>query len=155
MDKKVNDAVLDATKDLRDENEKLKEEVAKLRQLLNLDSNNSGIPTSKTPIGKKKRIPNLREKSNKTIGGQLGHQKHKLNKFSDDELTDRYYHELKKCPCGGKLKEIGFREKDEFDIEIRVKKIRHRFMEYECTCCNQILNVPIPNELKEENQYGE
>lgn len=154
MDKKVNDAVLDATKDLRDENEKLKEEVAKLRQLLNLDSNNSGIPTSKTPIGKKKRIPNLREKSNKTIGGQLGHQKHKLNKFSDDELTDRYYHELKKCPCGGKLKEIGFREKDEFDIEIRVKKIRHRFMEYECTCCNQILSVPIPNELKEENQYG-
>ena len=30
MDKKVNDTVLDATKDLRNENEKLKEEVAKL-----------------------------------------------------------------------------------------------------------------------------
>ena len=27
-------------------------------------------------------------------------------------------------------------------------------MEYKCTCCNQPLNVPIPNELKEENQYG-
>ena len=27
-------------------------------------------------------------------------------------------------------------------------------MEYECTCCNQTFNVPIPNELKEENQYG-
>lgn len=154
MDKKVNDAVLDATKDLRNENEKLKEENEKLRQLLNLDSNNSGIPTSKTSIGKKKRIPNLREKSNKSVGGQIGHQKHKLTKFLDDEITDRYYHEIAKCPCGGELKEIGFREKDEFDIEIRVKKIRHRFMEYECTCCNQILNVPIPNELKEENQYG-
>lgn len=82
MDKKVNDAVLDATKDLRDENEKPKEEVAKLKQLLNLNSDNSGIPTSKTKIGNKKRIPNLREKSNKSIGGQIGHQKHKLNRFN-------------------------------------------------------------------------
>ena len=89
MDKKINDAVLDATKDLRNENKKLKEENEKLRQLLNLDSNNSSIPTSKTSIGKKKRIPNLREKSNKSIGGQIGHQKHKLNKFSEEELTDR------------------------------------------------------------------
>lgn len=34
MDKKVNDAVLDATKDLRDKNEKLKEENKKIKTII-------------------------------------------------------------------------------------------------------------------------
>ncbi|MGM9858624.1 MAG: transposase, partial [Bacilli bacterium] len=150
----TNKAVNKATESLSLENEKLKLENEKLRKMLNLDSNNSGLPTSKTPINKKKRISNLREKSGKKIGGQIGHSKNKLIKFSDEEITDNYYHEISKCPCGGKLNIVGNRTKDEFDIEVRVKKIRHYFMEYKCQKCNQLLNVPIPNELKEENQYG-
>ena len=35
-----------------EENQKLKEENERLRRILNNDSNNSGIPTSKTSIGK-------------------------------------------------------------------------------------------------------
>ena len=53
-----------------------------------------------------------------------------------------------------KLKKIGERVKDELDIEIRIKKIRHYFKEYECLCCGKKLQVPIPEYLKEENQYG-
>ena len=36
-----------------DENQRLKEENEHLKRILNNDSNNSGIPTSKTAIGKK------------------------------------------------------------------------------------------------------
>ena len=154
FEKATKKAVSKATESLSLENEKLKIENEKLRKMLNLDSNNSGIPTSKTPIGKKKRIANLREKSNKSIGGQIGHSKNKLTKFNDEEITDNYYHEINKCICGGKLDIVGNRTKDEFDIEVRVKKIRHYFMEYKCQKCNKLINVPIPKELKEENQYG-
>jgi len=74
MEEKIKKAVIEATKDLILENNKLKEEHAKLKSILNNDSS-SGIPTSKTPIGKDKRIPNCREKSNLTKGGQKGHKK--------------------------------------------------------------------------------
>lgn len=89
---------------IQKENESLKEEILRLRALLNTDSNNSEIPTSKTPVGKNKRIPNSREKTGRSVGGQAGHEKHKLKKFDDEELTDSCCYEIDKCPCGGKRK---------------------------------------------------
>lgn len=161
MDKIIEEKVTEITnklyKELIVENELLKQENEKLKRILNNTSENSGIPTSKTPIGKDKRIPpNSREKSDKIKGGQLGHKKHKLEKFNDDEITDTYIHEIKnsKCSCGGTLIKIGQREKDEFEIDIRLMKIRHEFGEYQCDCCNKVISVPIPKNLKEENQYG-
>jgi hypothetical protein len=49
--------------------------------LLNTDGTNSGIPTSKTPLSKKKVIPNSREMSGKHIGGQPGHSKKELEAY--------------------------------------------------------------------------
>ena len=34
-----------------------------------------------------------------------------------------------------------------------VKKTRNHFKEYECLCCRRKIQVPIPEHLKEENQY--
>ena len=139
------------------ENQKLKKENEHLKRILNHDSSNSGIPTSKTKIGEEKRIPNSREKSDKSKGGQKGHSKHKLEKFKDEEITDTYTYEIAKpiCKeCGGKLKLIGKRYKDDFDIDIRLVKRRNEFCDYECTCCGKEVHVPIPIHLKEENQYG-
>ena len=45
---------------------------------LNMDGTNAGIPTSQTPINKKKIIPNSRKKTDNKIGGQENHKKHKL-----------------------------------------------------------------------------
>lgn len=106
-------------------------------------------------MGKEKRIPNTRKETSKDKGGQLRHMKSKLEKFNDNEITDTYIHEFNNTTCsyGGKLLVIGKREKDEFKIDIRLKKIRHEFMEYECNCCHRKINVPIPNNLKEDNQY--
>ena len=156
MEEKIKKSVEAIVNDVLIENEQLKMENANLKKILNNDSNNSGIPTSKTPINKNKRIPNSRKKSDNPKGGQSGHKKHKLERFKDDEITDTYFHDLanKKCDCGGHIILIEKRYKDEFDIRVRLMKIRHEFGEYECDLCHKKINVPIPNNLKEENQYG-
>ena len=88
---------------LQKENEELLKEkeyeIARLKALLNMDGTNHGIPTSMTPIHKKKVIPNTREKSDKPRGGQVGHQQHKLNKFKDEEVTEKIEHSMEQCPC--------------------------------------------------------
>src|SRR5699024_2329603 len=106
IEQKIKIAVEKLVKDVLAENEALKAENAKLKKLLNIDSSNSGIPTSKTKIGEVKRIPNGREKTDKSKGGQFGHKKHKLEKFKDEEITDTYTYEIANpvCSCGGKLK---------------------------------------------------
>ncbi len=130
-------------------------EIARLKALLNMDGTNAGIPTSQTPINKKKIIPNTRTKSNKKIGGQPGHKKHKLEKFNDEEINDNVNFELEDCPCcGGKLTETGEICKDELSYRFVPVKRRNHFITYKCNCCNKEVHQNIPNRLKEENQYG-
>ena len=99
MEEKITKAIEKFSYELIKENEMLKKENEHLKQILNHDSNNSGIPTSKTPIGKEKRIPNSRERTDKLKGGQLGHKKTKLEKFKDEEITDTYIHSLENNKC--------------------------------------------------------
>ncbi len=56
--------------DYKSENGDLKEEVARLKKLLNINESTS-LPTGKTPINKNKRIPNSRKTTTKTKGGQF------------------------------------------------------------------------------------
>lgn len=63
MEKKINDRLKQFEETILKENEELRTENQKLKRLLNNNSDNSGILTSKTAIGKTKRIPNSREKS--------------------------------------------------------------------------------------------
>ena len=150
----------EAKKEIEEHQNLLKEkdfEIARLKALLNMDGTNHGIPTSQTPINKKKVIPNTREKSNKPKGGQKGHPKHKLEKFKDNEITERCEHSMEKCPCcnSDAIKKTGeIKEKDELDYKIVVTKKRHLFTEYECEECGKKFHEEIPNNLKEENQYG-
>ena len=137
--------------------EKQEYEIARLKALLNIDGTNHGIPTSMTPINKKKVIPNTREKSNKPKGGQVGHQKHKLEKFKDEEINEEIEHSMEQCPCCNShaIEKTGeTKEKDELDYKIVVVKRRHKFVEYECKECGKKFHEEIPNNLKEENQYG-
>ena len=130
-------------------------EIQRLKSLLNLDGTNAGIPTSQTPINKKKIIPNTRVKSNKNKGGQIGHKKHKLEKFKDEDINDNVNYELDNCPCcGGKLEEIGEICKDELSYRFVPIKRRNHFIKYKCDNCNKEVHKNIPNRLKEENQYG-
>jgi rRNA maturation protein Nop10 len=136
--------------------ETLKKEIIRLNALLNTDGSNSGIPTSKTPLFKKKLIPNSRKKSEKKIGGQPGHPKKKLDAFAKEEVTETETHHAEECPyCGGKGKETEKSvNKDELDYEVVVIKKRHRFPVCRCTDCGREFHQPIPTKLKEDNQYG-
>ena len=116
----------------KQEIETLKKEILRLNGFLNTDGNNSGLPTSRTPIRKKKRIPNSREKSGRTIGGQPGHPRAKLERFAEEEITEHVEHPLDTCPeCGGKMEALGDDlEKDELDYEVVVVKKRHHFRSF-------------------------
>lgn len=131
-------------------------EIARLKSLLNNDGTNSGISTSKTPINKNKVIPNSRKKSGKNIGGQKGHKKHKLERFKDEEITEVEYIEMDRCPnCNHELIDTNETiDKDVLDYELVVVKKRIKFKEYKCPCCGKKVHSKIPNELKEDVQYG-
>lgn len=124
---------------------------------LNMDGTNAGIPTSQTPINKKKIVPNSRKETNNKIGGQKNHQKHKLEKFKDVEINENEDVTLEECPhCHSKeLIELNSEiTKDEFDYQIKIIKKRIHFKEYKCPKCNKIVRKNIPVNLKEDNQYG-
>lgn len=132
----------------------LSDEVARLTALLNRDSTNTGTPTSKTPINKKKVIPNSREKTDRSKGGQTGHPKHAMGAFSGDEITGIVHHELDACPyCGGTLAEIEEIPRDELDYEVKVVRRRHVFRKYVCNSCEKTVRTR-DSALKAENQYG-
>lgn len=148
-------------KKLQEENEQLKKEkdyeIARLKALLNMDGTNHGIPTSQTPIHKKKVVPNTRPETDKPKGGQKGHPKHKLEKFKEEEVTEYCEHSMEKCPCcnSDEIETTGeVKEKDETEYKIVVVKRRHQFVEYRCKECGKKFHEEIPNNLKEENQYG-
>ena len=154
------DAILDKS---CDENEDLKAQVAALKEALlaekakaDTDGTNSGLPTSKTPVNKKKVIPNSRNKSGKKRGGQKGHTKHILSPLMDSEINDFENHPLESCPkCSrDNLVFIDKKYKDEIDYEVRIIKKRHRFFIYRCQDCGKIVHSPIPLHLKEPIQYG-
>ncbi len=158
IDNKIQEATEQQVKIIEEKDKQLLEkdaEIARLKALLNMDGTNSGLPTSKTPINKKKVVPNTRVKTGKKPGGQIGHKQHKLEKFKDEEINDEVRHELSKCPkCGGNITKTGEICKDELSYIFVPIKRRHRFITYKCDCCNKEVHETIPVRLKEENQYG-
>jgi transposase len=84
---------------LASENEKLKSEIITLKDKLNINSSNSGLPTSKEiyKIEKKEK-----KKSNKKPGGQLGHQFNGYKMKNPDVIEERESSKTK-CECGGAL----------------------------------------------------
>lgn len=153
IEAKVNDAVAKVTHQFKEKVFSLEKQVSNLKPVLNNDSSNSGIPTSQTPINRKKRIPNSRERSNRKKGGQTGHKKHTLEMFDKDEITDFIDHHIEECPsCHSSMEDTAvIKYKDELDFDIVVKKIRHRFIETVCPKCGHIEKINIPAHLKENN----
>ncbi len=105
----------------------LTEALLKERAKSDTDSTNSSLPTSKTPIGKKKHIPNSRTKSDRSRGGQIGHEKHDLDPIPNNEITEIEEFILNNCPdCGStSLTFLEKRDKDVIDYEVRIVKKRN------------------------------
>lgn len=140
--------------------DELNNRLAHAEALLGRDSTNTSLPTGQTPPGKEKHIPNGRRGSGKNKGGQPGHERHILEKPPADDVTDETDHPLKDdetCPaCGSEdLVYTGkYEEKYEVDIEIKVKKVLHKFWIYQCNACGELVRTGINPNLWAECQYG-
>lgn len=138
----------------------LQNRLAHAQALLNHDGSNTGTPTSQTPIYKNKVIPNSRRSSGKPKGGQAGHEKSALEAPDGSDITDTIPHPLQDdecCPgCGlADCAPTGESEvKFEYDVRIKVVKIKHEFFYYECSNCGSVFRSQIPPSLKEKAQYG-
>lgn len=140
--------------------DEMKNKLLHYEALLNTDGTNSGIPTSQTPVKKKKRIPNSREKSARPKGGQPGHKKHSLEPPEDDGVTSVVEHRLGEdnacCRCGSP--DFAYtgecEDKYVYDIEIKVKKIKHAYYIYKCLDCGQLLRTELEPGTREKCQYG-
>ena len=130
-------------KELKEKNEKLSNEVARLKKIINNDSNNSSNPPS-TDI--KKNIPNNREKTNKKIGAQNGHKAHFLSKKAVEEKikTGEYKH---KIIHQGKVQKE-YKSKYILDIKVDVEALEYRFYP------NEDGKYNIPTEFQTDVQYG-
>ncbi len=137
--------------------EALKRQISKMQSIMDNDSTNSGLPTSKTPIGKQKYIPNTREKTDKNKGGQKGHKKSKLVPFKKEEATEILEIIPTECKyCHSKnleRLETGI-DKEELDYEVVLIKRINNFVNCKCKDCGKEFHADIPNDLKEEIQYG-
>lgn len=139
----------------------LENRLAQAQALISQDGTNTGLPTSQTPVGKKKRIPNTRKKTGRKKGGQPGHEKHTLEEPEESEVTDVTEHasggEGFLCPrCGGDnfIATGEYEVKYEYDIEVVVKKKKHVFYYYECLDCGTVFRSIYPPNLRGDVQYG-
>lgn len=139
----------------------LENELAHARALLSRDGTNTGLSTAQTPIDQKKRVPNTRTKTGKKKGGQPGHEKHVLKTPDETEITDVEEHRADEegfvCPeCQGSnfMPTGDYEVKYEYDVEIKVKKIKHVFYYYLCLDCGTEFSSAYPPNLKGDVQYG-
>ena len=138
----------------------LQNRLAHAEALLNHDGSNTGTPTSQTPINKNKVIPNSRRSSGRKKGGQPGHTKAALEAPEESEITDIVGHPLQDdecCPKCGLTDCVPTGESEvkfEYDVRIKVVKIKHEFFYYECSNCGTVFRSQIPPNLKEKVPYG-
>ena len=138
----------------------LQNRLAHAEALLNHDSTNTGMPTSRTPLNKNKVIPNSRRSSGKPKGAQIGHKKSYLEAPNESDITETVGHPLQDnecCPkCGlADYTPTGESEiKYEYDIRIKVVRVKHEFFYYACNNCGTVFRSQIPPHLKEKAQYG-
>lgn len=139
----------------------LENRLAHANALLAHDGTNTSLPTSQTPQGKNKRIPNTRTKTGRKKGGQPGHEKHALEEPEECAVTDIVEHASGEegflCPaCGGDsfVPTGEYEVKYEYDIEVVVKKKKHVFYYYECLDCGTVFRLKYPAGLRGDVRYG-
>lgn len=148
--KRKNDLLRDEIKSLKKLIEQKNSALEALKARLNKNSSNSSKPSSTD--GFKKRIHNCREKSNKTVGGQLKHKGTTLNQKDATEIINK---QVTKCECGGTVRQNEkYIPKQIIDVEVIVHVIEERVYEGKCTKCGKKHKAKFSKEFKDPAQYG-
>ena len=119
--------------------EELTKKISELTEQKNKNSNNSSKPPSSYGLKKPNKDRSLREKSNKTQGGQPGHDdsRLKINKENPDEVKKLKPSRCKGCPnwerckgtaCAGEKRYIV-----DFEITQKIKAINTIFHNASCS----------------------
>lgn len=145
---KKENAVLSATV------EKLKMHIKKLLSKLKKDSSTSSKPPS-TDVFHKPKPQNLREKSGRKPGGQVGHPGHGLALFENPdiviekkiEVCDRCGHDI--------INSQDFEVKQKIDIEIRTIVTEERVYEGVCIHCGKKVRGEFDAGFVNPTQYGD
>ena len=101
---------------------------------------------------------NLREKSNKKSGGQIGHKGSSLKMVEKPDEIQKHIPRYCK-QCGGEFDTGTVFELHQRKQEVVIPPIKARFIEhqsYRCTCskCNTQTTTDLPSHLKANIQYG-
>ncbi len=134
--------------------------LAHAEALLNRDGTNTGTPTSQTPRGKKKIIPNTRTPSEKSKGGQKGHEQHILEAPGAQDVNDEIFYSLgdaDECPvCGSSDLIYSGKYEDyfEYEVEVNVIKRRHRYFLYLCQLCGATVKSAEGPDFRSKCLYG-
>ena len=144
-------------KELKEENRILKEENQKLKAQLGLNSSNSSKPPSTDGFKKKPKNNSLREKTDKTSGGQTNHKGHTLEKVDTPDFTVDIKDDI--CPCcSSNLQEIfpvNITTRQVFDIPLpKIQVTEYKAYHKVCPHCNTKNNPIFPNNVTQPVSYG-
>lgn len=158
--------------DWQKENEQLKQENQKLRQMLKKalerieqleaqlgqNSRNSNWPSSRDKGRKKKRKQNLRQKSDKKTGGQPGHQGHTLKFSHEPDKVER--HRPEGCQHCQQLfaqeqSAVELNRRQVIDLPpLKVEVTEHQVERLVCHKCGQVSDGQFPEGVTQLVQYG-
>lgn len=153
---------------LKQENAELKQQLSEalsmIRDLqieIQLLKNGRKSDTSSTPssqdYGRSNKF-NLREKSNRKSGGQIGHKGSSLRMSEDPDEIQKYIPRYCK-QCGEEFDDDSIFELHKRKQEVVIPPINAKFIEhqsYSCTCskCDTQTATNLPSHLKANIQYG-
>ena len=125
---------------LEAENKALRIEIAELKEKLGLNSKNSSLPSSKELYKIKKNKP----KSERNVGGQVGHKGNYRTKMEADEVIKVELSHT--CECGG---EIAICEKPYIHQKVDLPEIKPYVVEYQlghgrCRKCGKRRSSKLP-----------
>lgn len=134
--------------------DELEERVRSLERQLNKNSRNSSKPPSTDIINKPKR---LRSKSDRPVGGQLGHPGHTLHRVNDPDHT--VLHQVHVCStCGTSLTNvlpIDRERRQVFDLPpLKIEVTEHQAEMKICPGCGRLNEAVFPEDVRQPTQYG-
>ncbi len=140
---------------LRKENIELKEKVSVYEKRLNLNSQNSHLPSSKDSTKTKSEKKNRRKKGGK-VGGQDNHEG--ITKMKYDEVDEVVKCSPEECTCGcsitsvvgvvGETRQVSDIPQSFFTVTEYQRLDKH------CPKCNQIVKGVFPQHVVASSQYG-
>jgi transposase len=131
--------------------------VTELLQKLNKNSRNSSKPPSSDGFKKPNKTKSERTKSQRSTGGQIGHQGHTLSFSNQPDHTVN--HELSTCPdCGMSLEEetvLGYTRRQAYDMpQVSIEVTEHRAQQKYCPKCERMKQATFPESVPYPIQYG-